>query len=123
MQVLWIGVGGFVGAIARYGLSGWVSRVAGGAFPWGTFAVNASGSFALAAVFTALTERALPHPMLRTALAVGFLGAFTTFSTFAFETVRLLEDGALALAAANVGGSVAACLAGVYGGMWLGRTM
>src|SRR5205823_8162208 len=106
MQNLWIGVAGFAGAVARYQLEGLVSRSARGAFPWGTFVVNISGCFALGLLVTLLTERFLPHPHLRTAVTVGFVGAYTTFSTFAYESLRLGEDGAVALAVLNVAASV-----------------
>jgi len=123
MRTIWVGVGGFFGAVARYGLGGFLSERAHGAFPWETFIINASGCFALGFVFTLLTERFLPHPTLRIALTVGFLGAYTTFSTFAFETMRLTEDGAMLIAAANIFGSVSAGLLAVYAGTWLGRAL
>jgi fluoride exporter len=116
-------VAGFFGAIARYGVEGWVSRKTPAAFPWGTMVVNASGCLVLGFVFTLLTQRFLPHPTLRVALTVGFLGAYTTFSTFAFESVRLAQDGAIALAAANVFASVGAGLVAVYAGIWAGRAL
>lgn len=123
MRTVWIGVAGFAGAVCRYSFEGWVSERARGAFPWGTFVVNASGCFLLGFVFTLLTERFLPHPTVRSAVTIGFLGAYTTFSTFAFETMRLAEDGARLLAVTNVVGSVLAGLAAVYLGVWLGRTL
>jgi CrcB protein len=85
--------------------------------------VNVSGCFVLGLVFTLLTERFLPHPALRSALTIGFVGAYTTFSTFAFETMRLGEDGAVLLAALNVTGSVIAGIAAVYAGVVVGRTL
>jgi len=123
MKVVWIGVAGALGAVSRYALGGFVSDRTTGAFPWGTFSVNVSGSFALALVFTLLTERYLPHPHVRTALTVGFLGAYTTYSTYALESVRLAEDGALALAALNVIATVVAAVVAVYAGIWLGRAL
>ncbi len=123
MRTLWVGVGGFLGAVARYLIDGWVSALTGGAFPWGTLTVNVSGCFLLGFVFTLLTERFLPHPTLRTAITVGFVGAFTTFSTFAFETMRLAEDGAVLVALVNVSASVAAGIAAVYFGSALGRAL
>jgi fluoride exporter len=119
--VIGIAVAGALGALARYGLDGAVSRRAAGAFPWGTLVVNVSGSFALGFVFTLLTERWLAAPWVRSALTIGFLGAYTTFSTLSLESYRLLEDGAYGLAFANLLGSLAAGVAAVYAGVVLGR--
>ncbi|HET7572121.1 MAG TPA: fluoride efflux transporter CrcB [Gaiellaceae bacterium] len=121
--VVAIAVAGAAGALARYGLDGLVARRATGAFPWGTFAVNVSGAFVLGFVFTVTTEQLATAPWLRAALTIGFLGAYTTFSTLSLETYRLLEDGALGLAAANALGSLAAGLAAVYLGVVAGRAL
>ncbi|HKT43389.1 MAG TPA: fluoride efflux transporter CrcB [Gaiellaceae bacterium] len=118
-----IAIAGAVGALARYGLEGLVSRRAPGAFPWGTFAVNVSGAFVLGFVFTVMTEQFTVAPWIRGAVTIGFLGAYTTFSTLSFETYRLAEDGALGLAAANAFGSLAAGLAAVYLGVVAGRAL
>jgi CrcB protein len=121
--VVAIAVAGALGALARYGLDGFVSRRTSGAFPWGTFVVNISGAFTLGLVFTLATERWGPAPWLRSALTIGFLGAYTTFSTLSFETYRLAEDRALGLAVANMLGSCAAGLAAVYLGVVAARTL
>jgi CrcB protein len=118
---LGIAVAGALGALARYGLDGLVSRRAPGAFPWGTFAVNVSGSLVLGLAFTLLTERLTVDPWLRSALTIGFLGAYTTFSTLSLESYRLFADGATGLALANMLGSMGAGLAAVYAGVVLGR--
>jgi CrcB protein len=89
---------GALGALARYGLEGAVGRHAGAGFPWGTFVVNVTGSLAVGFLFTVLIDRGVLEPWQRTALLVGFLGAYTTFSTLSLETYRLLEDGAVGLA-------------------------
>lgn len=123
MTVLAVAAAGAAGALARYAVSGWVTDRTSGAFPWGTLLVNATGSFLLGVVFAVLTERFLPHPTMRMAITVGFLGAYTTFSTYSLETVRLIEDGALALAAANALGSVVVALVAVYLGLIVGRTV
>jgi CrcB protein len=123
VRTAWIGVAGFFGAVARYQLGGVIARARPGAFPLETLVINTSGSFALGLVFALLTERFLPHPTVRAALTIGFLGAFTTFSTFAFETMKLSEDGAMGLAALNVIASVAAALLAVYAGTWIGRAL
>ena len=116
--VLFVAVGGALGAVARYGLSGWVQSVAGGTFPWGTLVVNLLGCFLLGFAFRVLQLSAV-SPALRGAVTVGFLGAFTTFSTFGLETVGLLLDGRWARAVASVGGSVAVGLVAVLAGLWL----
>lgn len=121
--VVAIAIAGAAGALARYGLEGFVSRRSPGAFPWGTFVVNVSGAFALGFLFTLMTEQLTTAPWLRGAVTIGFLGAFTTFSTFSLETYRLAEDGALGLAAANALGSLAAGLGAVYLGVVAGRAL
>ncbi len=123
MRTVWIGVAGFLGATSRYQFEGWVSNRWPAVFPWGTFAVNVTGCFLLGFVFTLLTERLLPHPDLRTAVTIGFIGAYTTFSTFAFETLRLGEDGAVVLALMNVAASVVAGITAVWLGTTLGRAL
>jgi CrcB protein len=121
--VVAIAIAGALGALARYGLEGFVSRRTRGAFPWGTFVVNISGAFVLGLVFTLATERWGLPPWVRSALTIGFLGAYTTFSTLMFETYRLAEDRALGLAAANILGSCAVGLVAVYLGVVVGRAV
>jgi fluoride exporter len=118
-----IGIAGALGALARYGIGGLILNRSARAFPWETFVVNVTGSFVLGFVFTLMTEQLTTAPWLRTAITVGFVGAYTTFSTLSFETYRLLEDGALGLALANVLGSVSAGLVAVYLGVVAGRAL
>jgi CrcB protein len=118
-----IGIAGALGALARYGLDGAVARRLPAPFPGGTFVVNVSGAFALGFLMTLLTEQLTTAPWLRSALTIGFLGAYTTFSTLSYESYRLLEDGALGLAAANVLGSATAGLVAVYLGVVAGRVL
>jgi CrcB protein len=118
-----IGIAGALGALARYGVGGLILSRNARAFPWETFVVNVTGSFVLGFAFTVMTEQLTTAPWLRTAITVGFVGAYTTFSTLSFETYRLVEDGALALAAANVLGSAAAGLVAVYVGVVAGRAL
>lgn len=115
-----IGIAGALGALARYGVEGVISR-RGGAFPWGTFVVNITGALVLGFLFTLLAERFTIATWLRSALLIGFLGAYTTFSTLSLETFRLLEDGAYALAAANGLGSLGVGMGALYVGVVLGR--
>jgi fluoride exporter len=117
-----IGVAGALGALARYGLEGWISRRAG-SFPWGTFVVNVSGSFLLGLLVTLLGERFAVAPWVRASLTIGFLGAYTTFSTLSLESYRLLEGRSYALAGANLAGSLAAGVLALYGGVVLGRAL
>ena len=121
MRSLWIGFGGFVGAVARYQLDSLVSRHAGSAFPWGTLVVNLSGCFVLGVLFTLSSGRLDANPSLRPALTVGFVGAYTTFSTFSLQVVRLTEDGDVALAAGYVAASVVVGLLAAWAGMATGR--
>ena len=123
VTIVGIAVAGAFGALARYGLEGAVSRRWPGAFPWGTFVVNVSGAFLLGLVFVLLTGRVTVDPWLRSALTIGFLGAYTTFSTLSFESYRLIEDGAVGLALVNTLGSVAAGLVAVYLGVVAGRAL
>jgi CrcB protein len=114
---------GALGALARYWLDGFVAHRAPGAFPWGTFTINISGSLALGLLFTLFTERVSVDAWIRGGLMIGLLGAYTTFSTLSLETYRLLEDGAVGLALANALGSLGAGLLAVYGGVVLGRAL
>jgi len=121
--VLGVGLAGAVGALARYGLEGVVSRRVGGAFPWGTFVVNITGAFVAGLLFTILTEKFVVAPWFRSTLLIGFLGAYTTFSTLSLETFRLLEDGAYVMGALNSVGSLVVGLLAVYGGVVVGRSI
>lgn len=103
-----IGIGGFLGAIARYAVSAWIGQRWGRSFPLGTFAINVSGSFLIGLLMALFTERFMVNPQWRLFLAVGFLGAYTTFSTFEYETGSLLRDGEWLVAALNIGLSVVA---------------
>lgn len=118
-----IGIFGFIGAISRYLLSGWVYGIVGTRFPYGTLAVNIIGSFLLGFLFKLTTGRVILEADLRTALTVGFIGAFTTFSTFSLETFNLLEEGSWALAALNIAASVIVCLLATWGGVVLARSI
>lgn len=119
-EIWWVGVGGFIGANARYLLGGWIATRWGAAFPYGTFVINITGSFILGVVM-GLLEGHLLSPTVRLAVAIGFVGAYTTFSTFTYETMRLVEDGSVLLALVNVFGSVAVGLAATVAGLVAGR--
>jgi len=122
-QVAAVAAGGAAGAVMRWLMAGAVQRWTGTAFPWGTFAVNALGSFLLGFLFVWLIERSTAGELTRLALTVGMLGAFTTFSTYSLESIRLLQEGALGMAAANVMGQVIVCLALTWLGIQLARAI
>ncbi len=120
-HILAVAAGGAVGASLRWLLAGAVQRTSAGAFPWGTFVVNALGSFLLGFLFVYLIERSTTGELLRLAITVGLLGAFTTFSTYSLESIRLLQSGSFALAAANVLGQVFVCLVLTWIGVQMAR--
>ena len=114
-----IGAGGFLGACARYLFSAWVVSRLGGSGTIGTMAVNVTGSFLLALFLAWSTRQVGLPPPLRLFVSVGFLGAFTTFSTYAMESISLARDGQLLTAAGHVLGNNLLCLAGVCLGLAL----
>ena len=123
MRAIWVGVAGFGGAVARYWLDNLVSRATSGSFPWGTFVVNVTGCFLVGFLSALLTGRVLPHPALRTAVLVGFIGAYTTFSTFMYETVQLYRGGAALMALGNVAISVVTGFGAAWAGTLLGAAL
>ncbi len=106
MNYLIIGIGGFVGAIVRYVIAIWIGQRWGRSFPLGTFVINVTGSFLIGLLMTLMTEKIIENPQWRLLLVVGFLGAYTTFSTFEYETGALLRDREWMYAGLNVIGSV-----------------
>lgn len=116
--ICWVGLGGFLGANARFWLGGWIAQRLGTAFPWSTFVINITGSFVLGLVATLLAERIeVPAaPTLRLLISTGFVGAYTTFSTFELETFGLVQTGTILRAFANALGSL---VAGFFA-VWLG---
>ena len=101
-NVLIIGLGGFLGAVVRYAVSFFIGQRWGRHFPMGTFVINISGSFLIGLIMPLFTERLMVNPQWRLFLAVGFLGAYTTFSTFEYETGGLIQDGEYLVAFLNV---------------------
>ncbi len=120
-KLLLIAVGGSLGALARYGLSGFVQKRIEGAFPAGTLVVNLAGCLAIGIILSLVEDRQFLSTNARVFLTVGFLGAFTTFSAFGYETVELLRDNNLGLAFWNVGANVVLGLATVKLGQILVR--
>jgi CrcB protein len=117
-----LSAGGVLGVNARYWLGAWITERAGPGFPWATFGINVSGALAIGAL-TVVLERWLPHPNARLLLVTGFLGGYTTFSTFALETVTLWGRGQRGMALAYVSGSVGAGLAAAVVGIALARPL
>lgn len=120
--MLLVAAGGAIGAALRYLLGGWLQSRLGPDFPWGTFVVNVSGCL-LIGVVLGLTERGALPPEARLFLAVGVLGGYTTFSTFGYETLRLLQGGDLVAAALNASGQFALGLVAVYLGLVAARIL
>jgi fluoride exporter len=120
-KLILIGFAGALGTLSRYALAGAVQRWAGAEFPWGTFVVNVAGSLIFGFIWSIVAERFLLSPEVRLVILVGFMGAFTTFSTLMFESEQLIAGGEWMLAMLNVGGQVALGMIALIGGMALGR--
>ena len=122
-NILLIAVFGATGAIARYATSGWAQRLCGDGFPYGTLIVNVLGCFLLGIVQHLATQSTAFPELWRNALAIGFLGAFTTFSTFGYETVKHLEAGNWSVALGSTSANLALGFAAVWAGLALARLL
>jgi len=122
-KTMFIALGGLVGTLFRYWLSGVVARQYGETFPWGTMVVNLVGCFLAGVVFYITEERFLLSPTLRTVLLIGFLGGFTTFSSYGLQTFTLLRDGEFGLATLNVAASNVLGLFMVWTGYVVSRAL
>jgi len=124
-SALWIFIGGGLGTLARWGVSGWVANTVGETFPWGTLIINVSGSFiiGLFATLTGTEGRWLAPATLRQFFMLGVCGGYTTFSSFSWQTLTLAEDGQWFKAGANSVLSLVLCLAGVWAGHVLATTI
>jgi CrcB protein len=116
-------IGGGIGAAMRYWISGVVPRYLGSGFPYGILIVNVAGCLLIGLLMTWFEDRFLIAPTLRTFLVIGFLGGFTTFSTFSYETIALVRDAEYLLAATYVSASVVLGLGATVIGGWLGRLL
>ena len=121
MQLLYIGIFGGLGCVARFLVSGWTYVLVGRSLPYGTLTVNVVGSFLLGLLMVFGLRSTLLSPELRIGLTVGFMGGFTTFSSFSYETLKLLEEGSLWQAGANIVLNVFVCLLFALLGMQLAR--
>ncbi|MGH7788664.1 MAG: fluoride efflux transporter CrcB [Candidatus Binatia bacterium] len=120
-NVLLVALGGMAGSVARYWIVSWVQFHTGSPFPFGTLVVNIAGSFVLGLLVALTIERGELGTHARLLLGVGFCGGFTTMSTFGYETIALMRDGAFAAGIGNVLLSLATCLAAVWLGGVIGR--
>lgn len=123
MTLVLIAAGGAAGAVVRYLVDSAVLDRFSGAFPLGILVVNASGAFGLGVLAALVVDRGVLPADLRAPLVVGFLGAYTTFSTLMLDSWRLFEDGLPVAAALNLGGSVLIGMLAVVGGLWMGRAI
>jgi CrcB protein len=117
-----ISIGAILGANARYILGGWVADRLGSTFPWGTLAVNLTGALLVGLVLGLAADRTVPW-WWRSGVAIGFLGSYTTFSTFSYETITLMRDGSYVAALANAGGSLIVSIAAVFVGLAIARVV
>lgn len=122
-KILYLCLGGAAGTVSRYWLAGLAQRLAGGSFPLGTFAVNMFGCLLFGAVWGFFENRLLPGSEVRLLVLTGFMGAFTTFSTYMFETAELVKHHQMALMILNVVGQSTLGLLLVFAGIALGRLL
>ena len=123
LLVLAVALGGAAGALARYGLDRFIKHHLLTVFPWSTFVINITGCFAAGLAVVLLVDRHDTPDWVRTGIVVGFLGAYTTFSTFAQESHDLFSQGHAALGIADAAGSVVVGVAGVIAGIAVGRAL
>jgi len=118
-----IALGGAAGATTRYLIDTWISERTSGAFPWGTLAINVSGSLVLGFLFALAVERGVLPASIRGPLLIGFIGAYTTFSTLMLESWRLIEGGAVVLGLSSPHRSSLIGMVAVVGGLLIGRAL
>lgn len=123
LKIFVVAAGGGCGAVARYLVSLWAADRFGAAFPYGTLLVNVAGCFVIGLFMTLATERFIVSPYWRLLVTVGFIGGLTTFSSFSYETLKLLEDAQLAFAACNILLNMVAGLFATWLGMGLARLL
>ena len=121
MQLFYIGLFGALGCLSRYFVSGWTYLLTGRGLPYGTLAVNVIGSFLLGLIMEGSLRSTLLSPAVRMGITTGFMGGFTTFSTFSYETMRLIEEGSLIQAGANILLNITVCLLFAAIGIFVAR--
>lgn len=119
--IILVAVGGAIGSVIRYLVSLWAADKWGAAFPYGTFIVNIAGCYIIGLFMIIATERHMLPPHWRLLVASGFLGGLTTFSSFSYETLKLVQDGAWSAAVANIAGNLCLGLLAAWGGMATAR--
>jgi fluoride exporter len=123
LQILLVAFGGGIGSAARYLVGGWFAVRFGAAFPYGTLVINVTGSFIIGFFLAFAQERIWLSPNWRLFFAVGLVGGYTTFSTFEYETIRLLQDGEMLLATVYLFGSVLTGALATIGGIIVGNSI
>lgn len=123
LKYLMVGVGGFLGSILRFWLGSYIGNKMGSRFPYGTFVINITGSFLVGLVFALLTVKTQWSPNWRYLIPIGFIGGYTTFSSFEYETLRTMQDGQIGLGLLYVAASVVVGFVAVWGGMIAGRAI
>jgi len=118
-----VGIGGFMGSILRFWVGTYIGQRMGTRFPYGTFLINVTGSFLIGFVMTVLTEKTQLSPNWRYLIPIGFIGGYTTFSTFEFETLRAMQDGQFAISLLYVALSVLAGFLMVWMGVTVGKAV
>lgn len=123
MPIVLVALGGAAGAVSRYLVDSWISSRVASAFPWGTLVVNVSGSFLVGVLFALAVERGVLPSAVRAPVMIGFLGAYTTFSTLVLESWWLHADGATGTAILNLAGSIVVGILAVVAGLAIGRAI
>ena len=123
LKYLFVGVGGCLGSILRFWLGSYIGGKMGARFPYGTLVINITGSFLIGLIFALLTVRTNWSPNWRYLIPIGFIGGYTTFSSFEYETLRMIQDGQIGLGLLYVATSVVIGFVAVWGGMIAGRVI
>ncbi|ARU57304.1 MAG: fluoride efflux transporter CrcB [Pseudomonadales bacterium] len=122
-QILAVALGGALGAVCRYLVIGWVSTFAGTQFPFGTLAVNILGSFLMGVLYVVVIQKMHAYPEFRAVTVVGFLGAFTTFSTYSLEAFLMLQEGRIMQSVIYTLSSVILCVLAIALGIYTSRSL